>query len=163
MDGRAPDRWRSVTIALTQRAITFPSSLLKEPFVSAILRLYGSIIWIPPVAICPTVFLFLSLSLSFSRVLSICLRLPFRPLASLFALALSHETLRNYCPMKLDVIHVPDVHDSFTTRTTSNAYNNRTCEIDTDSPVKDLISDIPDINARNWIACTLLPAKSRND
>lgn len=32
---------------------------------------------------------------------------------------LSHETLRNYCPMKLDVIHVPDVHDSFTARTAS--------------------------------------------
>jgi len=43
------------------------------------------------------------------------------PLASLLALVLSHETLRNYCPMKLDVIHVPDVHDSFTARITSNA------------------------------------------
>lgn len=41
--------------------------------------------------------------------------------------------------MKLDVIHVPDVHDSFTARI---AYNDRTREIDVASPVKDLISDI---------------------
>lgn len=61
--------------------------------------------------------------------------------------------------MKLDVIHVPDVHDSFTART---AYNDRTREIDAGSPVKDLISDIPDINARNRIACAVLHVKSWN-
>lgn len=119
-----------------------------------ILRLYGSIIWIPPVAICSVVFLFFLF-----HVLSICLRLLFRSLASLLTLPLSHETLRNYCPMKLDVIHVPDVHDSFTARI---AYNDRTREIDAASPVKDLISDIPDINARNRIACAVLHAKSWN-
>jgi len=123
-DDRSRSRWHSA------QWLFLP--LLEKLFVSAygFTALWFYHLWIPPAAICSTILLSqFPLCLPHSRTLSICLGLPFS--LSHPSTPSSYETLRNYCPMKLDVIHVPDVHDSFTGRTTSNAVTHRTCEPNT--------------------------------
>ena len=43
-------------------------------------------------------------------------------------LSSSQQPPRNHCPMKLDVIHVPDVHDSFTARAPLRDRNDQKAE-----------------------------------